>query len=138
MLLSELSGPEDYLDLPHLDKRDIRMVWHSDFWDVPISGLLLYHGEKYWFQTAGDIRYSDSSGTIYLVVQLSRQQLEEEEYWHDLFRQKVGNHTDYGEYGNRTLNAQKPPNTHSEFYDAYNKRTKLDLSTNTVIGWFEG
>jgi hypothetical protein len=138
MLLSELSGPKDYLGLPHLNKRDIRILWHSDFWDMPVNGLLLYQGERYWFQASEDVRYNDAANVIYLVIQLSRQQVEEQEHWHDLFRQKVGTHTDYDEHGNRDMSAQKPRSTHREFYDVYDKRNKLDLTSNQVIGWVEG
>jgi hypothetical protein len=48
--LSELSRREDYLQLPIIEKHDLRFLWYSDFWDGPKSGLLIYRGKKHWFQ----------------------------------------------------------------------------------------
>ena len=75
----------------------------------------------------------DTLSRRFLVLELSPQQLAEEEYWHELFREKVGTHCDYDEAHLEV----KPQEKHHEFYEAYQKRAKPDYSTNRVIGWFE-
>ncbi len=136
MQLSDLNQPSDYLKVPELDKNEIRMLWHVGFWDVPTSGVLEYRGRRYWFQTTEDLQQSESADLKYLVVQLSERQLAEEEHWHNLFRQKVGTHTDYDEQGHREIGALRPGSSHHEFYNAYKQRARPDLSSNEVIGWY--
>src|SRR5258708_638105 len=31
-----------------------RLLWHSNFWDGPLSGLMLWNGEKCWFDNIGE------------------------------------------------------------------------------------
>jgi len=114
----------------------LKLLWHSAYWDGPIDGLLNYQGKKYWFQ-----RFDEPSDRIvfrrFLIIELSPDQLSEEEYWHELFRQKVGTHADYDETGRRQSYVIHPEELHNEFYDAYKNRLALDLSDNRLIGWFE-
>ena len=134
--LSDLDEEDSYLQLPQIPRSEVRYLWHSGFWDVPTSGLLLYQGKKYWFQTSEDIVENELAKVIYLVIELSPEELQEEEYWHNLFREKVGTHNDYDEHGKRPVHALRPTYMHHEFYDAYAKRKELNLSDNLVVGWF--
>jgi hypothetical protein len=136
--LIDLAEPQAYLSLPRIERHDITLLWVSDFWDVPLTGMLLYQGRKYWFQTTEDPRENEAAELIYLVIELTAEQLREKEYWHELFRQKVGTHWDYDEHGHSSLEGRKPQSTHHEFYDAYKQRPKPDYSNNMVIGWLEG
>lgn len=127
---------EALANIPKAQPDDLHMLWHSDYWDGPRSGLLLYRGQKLWFEVFDEL----DGGPIYrrfLIVELSPEQLREEENWHELFRQKVGTHTDYDATQNRQLGALRPREMWHEFYDAYHKRTPLDLSNDLVVAWFE-
>ena len=57
--------------------------------------------------------------------------------WHELFREKVGRHTDYDEEGQRLIGGLEPRDQWPAFYDAYRERTPPDFSANEVMGWFE-
>ena len=137
--LLELSKTEDLVRLPKIDWHAAKLLWHDDYWDGPKSGLLLYQDKRYWFQVFEESDDSDLSDFFrrFVILELTEIQMKEEEHWHDLFREKVGTHTDYDESGMRVIGALKPEEMWHEFYDAYKKRQKPDLSNNIVIGWSE-
>jgi hypothetical protein len=37
----------------------VRLLWHNDYWDGPVSGLAEYHGKEYWFQAIWDVEADD-------------------------------------------------------------------------------
>lgn len=136
MTLQETTA-DNYPTLPHIPRADVTLLWHCDFNDGPITGLLAHRGERAWFQLIED--YADCEGLSYrrfLLVRLSEQQLRDEEWWHELFQQHVGTHTDY-ERAEGDSGTVRPQAEHAKFYDPYSKRVPLDLSQNEVIGWFE-
>lgn len=113
------------------------LLWHHDYYDGPITGLLVQGGERLWFQMIEDNARTESTWyRRFVAVRFSEQQLRDEEWWHELCRQHVGTHTDYvraeGDPG-----TVRPQSQHAKFYDPYSKRVPLDLSQNEVIGWFE-
>jgi hypothetical protein len=147
--------PEDfyieyYQQLPQIDEKKIRLLWHHSYFDGPINGILLYEGKTHWFKLFYPLRTdeirsrTDKDGIVwndyfvrYLVIELTEEQVREEEYWHELFRQKVGTHTDYDENGQRKISELKPENSQKEYFELSKTRNSIDLSNNLVIGWFE-
>lgn len=119
--------------IERLASEQVRVLWHADFWDGPINGLCQVDGTKCWFELWADDEgdFPEPAERRFLVLQLTPQQLAEEERWHDLFRQKVGTHCDY----NDPHPEVKPQDHHREFYEAYEKRAKPDYSNNPIIGW---
>jgi hypothetical protein len=73
----------------------------------------------------------------FAIIRLFPEQRAEEQRRHDLFREMVGKHTDYDEYGQRAVGALEPRERWPAFYDAYRHRAPRDFSQNEVIGWFE-
>lgn len=43
----------DYLKYPKLEP--YRIIYHSGYWDGPLSGMLLYNLERLWFQCCDDM-----------------------------------------------------------------------------------
>lgn len=127
----------DYEQYPERQLREIRLLWHSDYWDGPLSGLLLLDGRKYWFQIAEEDFEPTLTNRHFLIIELTDKQLAEEEKWHRLFQEKVGTHTDYDEVGNRDLGGVLPRKTRSEFYDAFRQWQQPNYLENQIIGWFE-
>ncbi|HEY7426082.1 MAG TPA: hypothetical protein VH682_17760 [Gemmataceae bacterium] len=125
----------EYVHLPRIDRGEVQLLWHCDFWDGPISGLCLYQGRKCWFQVCaeGEEEEGDPFYRRFLLLELSPEQLADEERWHELFRQKVGTHTDHGE----ARGELKRKEMWQEFYDEYAKRPKVDYTVNQPVGWFE-
>jgi hypothetical protein len=116
-----------------LNRNDVRLLWYADFWDGPINGLCIYQNKKHWFEMSADDAFPDTNQRRFVVLDLSPEQLADEEQWHELFRQKVGTHCDFEEPHPEI----KPIEFHREFYDTYQQRATRDFSANVVIGWFE-
>lgn len=138
LTLADITGPDDCLRAPRIDWAEVRLLWHADFWDRPRSGLLAYRGEECWFAVVAE-REDDGPGWYrrFAVLRLSAAQLAEEWRWHELFRQKVGVHTDYDERGHRSIGALRPREWWPEFYEAYRQRVPADFSRCEVLGWLE-
>jgi hypothetical protein len=134
MNLAEVKRESAIEKLTQLDMNDIRLLWHSGYWDGALTGLLLYEGCKYWFENYDD---PEATRRRYLVIELTDEELWEAEYWHELFREKVGTHTDYADDGRHRSGSVKPKDRWNEFYEPFQKRVPADYSENTVIGWFE-
>lgn len=123
---------------PHVARSCVKLLWHSTFWDGPLSGLLVYQEEMCWYEMI--IENEDDSLSWYrrfAIIRLEASQLADELYWHELFRQHVGSHTDYGDDQRRTPATILPREGWNQFYDNYAKRLKPDYSTNLILGWFE-
>tara|TARA_Y100000310_G_scaffold124700_1_gene123419 strand:+ start:42289 stop:43032 length:744 start_codon:yes stop_codon:yes gene_type:complete len=72
----------------------------------------------------------------FAIIELTHNQIKEEEYWHQLFSEYVGTHCDYTN-GKRNHEGVKPRETHHLYYDKAKKRKKVDLSQNTILAWYE-
>ena len=138
LTLADLTGPDGLRRAPRIDRSEIRLLWHADYWDGPKSGMLLYRGEECWFEVVAEAD-EDEDGWYrrFAVLRLTPEQRAEERQWHELFRRCVGRHTDYDESGRRALGALEPRERWAEFYDAYRERTPPDFSGSEVLGWFE-
>jgi hypothetical protein len=139
LTLADVSGPDGYLHTPRIDRSEVRFLWHADYWDGPKSGMLLYRGEECWFEVVAENEdvSMDAWYRRFIVLRLSPGQRAEEWRWHELFREKVGAHTDYEESGRRPVESLRPREMWQEFYDAYRHRTPQEHSGNEVLGWFE-
>jgi hypothetical protein len=139
LTLADITNRENYLRAPRIARDEVRLLWHTDFWDGPRSGMLVYRGEECWFQVFAESEDDNSNWyRRFLVLRLTSEQHAEECRWHDLFRTKVGIHTDYDEQQGRPAEGFLwPRETWHEFYDASRERTPPDFSRNEVLGWFE-
>ena len=122
-----VSVKDGYRSLPKLPKTFVRLLWHSDYWDGPLSGLLEYEGKKYWYAKCDENDADESWYRRFLTIELSEEQIAEEEHWHKLFQQHV-------RPGPHKL---RPKEEWRLFYEPYKARTPRDLEGNQVIGWFE-
>lgn len=128
---------------------DFLLRWHCAYYDGPKDGMLelLPSGRLAWFEMAHDEYDTDDLlGTrLYRVYELSEGQLESEKYWHRLFCDNVGTHTEYhyGEDGKawRTGDEDgthlRPEKDWDKFYEAARKgRKPLELCECRILGWF--
>jgi hypothetical protein len=126
----DLMLSKDPAGLPQINKNAFRILWCDDWYDGPISGLLLYQDRRYLFATFDEL---DDGTRRLFVFEPSKEELRQEEDWHRLFVQKVGSHYTYLD----AKGIECTPEQWREFYDVYEKRAKPDYSDNSVIGWFE-
>ena len=131
--------PEGLCAVPQVSRDSVQLLWHHDFWDGPKSGLLLYKKERCWFACVAENEGEDPASWYrrFAIVQLSAQQLEEEERWHELFRRNVDWHNDYVKELPEWYEGLRPREQWQAFYEPYNNRVPLDLSENEVLAWFE-
>lgn len=136
---SEIIDTKDISRLSQIDRNDLRFLWYANWWDGPISGMLIYQNKKCWFEliSENENAFPDEYYRRYLIIELSVSQIEEEEYWHALFVKQVGEHMDIDENGVRHRDRVKPFQSHQVSYEAYKTRTPMDLSENFVLGFFE-
>lgn len=139
-----------------------RLLWHSNYWDGPHSGLMLWDGEKAWFNSYDEKFYTVELSSDEIVEMFNN---EPNEYWeeedffdyvsvryfnvyhidtrtlkelednHELFRTYVGTHTDYDFDGNRNHNL-RPYGEHKKFYKNKNECIEVDTNEDNVIGKF--
>jgi hypothetical protein len=92
---------------------------------------VIFSGKLRWFAFCGEV----DQHRRYAVYDLSDAEIADEQHWHDLFVQHVGDHWTYDEHG--SPGTMKPASEHAKFYEAYAKRTPVDYSRNPILGWFE-
>lgn len=82
-----------------LPKKAIRLLWHSDYYDGPISGVALYDYKFYYYL----IEYEDrlTSPRIYAGYKLTTEQFKDLLLKHELWRIIGGHHCDYDPHNNR-------------------------------------
>ncbi len=137
-IYSDLGKIHNYRQFPQIERTHLKFLWYSDFWDGPLSGMLVYNGQKYWFEIFGEADETEDFYRRFFVIRLTSTQIEEELKWHKLFEEKVGTHTTYDENERCSLiDALRPKEMWDEFYIPYNQRQPLDITQNTLIGWFE-
>jgi hypothetical protein len=120
------------------DDPKIYMLWHSNYYDGPLSGMALYEGKKVWFECdewEHDNLYHMRTFNLY---ELSEEEIAEEEYWHELFRKHVGWHSDYGDrYAQCGAEGTSDGNWDAFYKKAEKERPKRDYSKNKCLGTFD-
>lgn len=108
-----------------------RWLWHSDYYDGPLTGMVLYEGKEVWAEAAEECRhvveapeddedhdYISTCGFYrrYRITRLTAAAHAETTRRHELFRQMVGRHCDHLPDGRRAAEFESPPGWH-DFYD---------------------
>lgn len=138
---------KDLEELIESGESQTRLLWHHDYWDGPMTGVMLWEGEKCWFEMVEEKHFEVplteeeiNEWADYLkisvdevedvdkvdwdrirwfdVYRIPKEIMESIEYNHELFRKYVGAHTDYDEEGNRHHNLSD----YGEYHKYYNDR----------------
>lgn len=111
---SSLSAAPMLDRVPHVSRGRVRLLWHVDYWDGPISGLALFESRHCWFEVAD----RDGVERRALLYPLDDSEWTQEREKHLLFRRLVGRHTDYDAYGRRAVGDVLPSEAWTGFFDA--------------------
>jgi hypothetical protein len=152
--LKKLLGPLYALSQYRLDnwcdEARVKLLWHCGYWDGPTNGVCqLPDGQKAWFELCGDIH---DAHPLYLICELTPQEIEEYESKHRDFQEMVGTHTDYY-YNDSDNEGDGMPQrggcvfsraSCDEFYKKYTvtltreqiQEMAEDHNQRNVIGWF--
>lgn len=114
----------------------ISLVYHNNYWDGPLSGVCKIEDKRYYFKCVHDYYDSPRNMRIYAVYELSNEEWKEEDYWHKLFEDNVGTHTNYEK--NKRIGAVKPQEMWENFYGpAKTAVRKWREQAREVLGYFD-
>lgn len=144
---NELDYIQKYTYIPF---EDITLKWHSSYHDGMLSGVAEYQNKLVWFECCDerftrsyvndDMWEEDIPGfnfyRRFLIYELSEDDIKHLTYWHNLFCQYVGRHTDYIN-NKRSKETSLASNTHHLFYDAYETVEPRNYCNGTPLGWFQ-
>lgn len=125
-------------ELPKLSPADYQLLWISDFWDGPVSGLLRHGAREYWFEMCqeNDEVAQGQWCRRYAVVALTPDQLAYEHRVDDDFRKYVGSYWDCrAPAESRGFHPQEQHHLFYEQYLSYCRNRNFEASP--VIAWFE-
>ena len=144
-----------------LKNSNTRILYHMNYYDGPISGVCLYEGKKYYFDTIDEVveewtmndiqwfkhctenlkhgleinkedRIQSNWYRIFAIFETPEESMEIIEEDHKLFQKYVGNHCNYDEFGCR--NGTVKENTEwSKYYKAKKKDPKIDVKNWKII-----
>jgi len=124
-------------------RSDVKWLYHTSFYDGPISGMCRVNGEELWFQIFEECNITDADNNPvcgfyrrYLLYRLTPESSAEEQRRHAIFEEYVGTHCTYDSEGKRNLSGLKPEWMWKEFYDQQ-KTWPLWEPEGEVAGWFE-
>lgn len=110
------------------------IIWHSDYYDGPLTGLCQYKGRTVWFKLADE---SPTDYYIYNLYSLTDQQLSILNQVRSEFRRYVGKNCEY-ENGKRNFHTH-PKSEWAKFYDnkdlqTLSEQTKREIEKEKPIG----
>ena len=128
--------PLDLGALPKLEPKAVRLLWVNDFYDAPLEAIVEHEGTR-CIMVLHDRTTVTDDALRWVLFRLSADQLAEEQRWHDLFAEHVGEHWCFHrEPHARTAAAAGKPNP-DRFYDAFKTRAPLVLEARDAIGWLD-
>jgi hypothetical protein len=77
-------------NLPQIPFPQIKRLWYCDFYDIDLTGVLLYQQKSCWYELFEDDSDDFNALSLYLIRELSEEQFADEKRWHTLFREHVG------------------------------------------------
>lgn len=139
-------------------QKSIKLLWHSNYWDGPISGVCEIDGEKFWFNQFpvsedGELfvkhinesfdpndedSYDYDVVRFYKIYRLPQMTMNDITFNHELFRKYIGHHTDYVN-NKRELGAHANCQNNWETYKKEIRQFELKpfLIDSNCIGWFD-
>jgi len=120
-----------------ISKIDIRWIYDVDYYDGPLSGMIEYNKKNYWTEAIHLVK-SYTGTNLYVVLELTQEQYDHQEYWNELFELCVGTHCRYDINGKRNALNTYGNKAMQQFYytRSSEEKQKLDFSQTKIIGWF--
>jgi len=128
----------------HDDGESFRMVWHSNYYDGPLSGVGIVNGTPHWFDCIGEGSVGpDPDGTpmaarVFGVVPLTTEEYAELLVDHELFESILGKRGYIYEDGKRRRADTHIPYTMEDLKARYydQPHPKRDFRSKEIIGWW--
>lgn len=134
--LADIRLGKDFSELEEIAYDDMRLLYHHDYKDGILSGMLKYKEQRYWFEW---YKNEEEQKREFAILELTEEQFKEEDYWQKLYIEKIGTNTMYDENG-ELKSELKPRKMHDEFLGPYLdhiNENPTDYSQNKVIAIFK-
>lgn len=128
--------PLDLGALPKLTPSDVRLLWVNDFYDAPLEAIVEHEGVR-CIMVLHDRSAVTDDALRWVIFRLSAEQLAEEQRWHDLFAEHVGEHWCFHREPHVRTAAATGKRAPERFYDAFKTRVPLVLEPHEAIGWLD-
>ena len=141
MILDKFNGTSEETEKQLLLKwpkvSNYNLLWHCNYYDGPIDGILEVDGINCKF--VGISKSTDKNDNYFLIISLTDQQYKEFEWDQELFERYVGNNNTYPAR-NVGIEIKHPKQDWDKYYKAGTNKI-LDLMQNIdegkVVGWFK-
>lgn len=120
--------------LPKLSSSDLRLLWVNDWYDGPLEAVVELRGARclmvlHHHDVASENPYR------WVVFELTAPQIAEEQKWHALYVEHVGDHWCFHDASVVAHPVPVQPRDPERFRALYEQRQDLDLSSNVALGW---
>ena len=132
--------------LPEIEKNSINIQWNDEWYDGPISGMLIYNNKQFRFEKIEEATENQEANEGWfrrlIILELDELQLKNEYYWHDRFLKEVDAFKiDITKLSKEELNDINNLNEAftkkvQPYFDDFKKTYELFINNNKVIGWF--
>ena len=117
------------------------MVWHSDYWDGPLSGIALYNNNYVWFNftrledVGGDYNILQGNDLIrwYNLHEMNEEDIKIKFNVINMFRGMVGFHCDHNPELYRLGRSLVTGKTSREFYRIKDELDDVDCTKNPIV-----
>lgn len=120
-------------EVTKVPSKELTFLWFDHFYDGMLSGILEYKNKKCRFEIITDYEKQQIRPRIFAILELTNEQVEDENHWHQLFEQHVGCHS---VSPGKDAVLWRPQSEHHLFYEPYQKRKKPNYKASRVIGWY--
>jgi len=122
-------------DMYYEDKKqpEATMLWHSNYYDGPLSGLAEYKDKLVWFNIIDWEHDNLFNMRTFGMYELSAEEIKYELAWHQLFCEQVGYHCNY-ENGKRVDRGEDfTQESMDKFYAEAKNRPQREYTKNKLI-----
>ena len=116
-----------------ISAKDISWCFISDYYDGPIEGLL-YYQDKIWKFCC--FREDVPEQSVYVILRLSNEELENEIEAKKRFEEMVGTHWSYDKNGEKLPEFSATQETQKEYYERALDSKEHTPYTHQVVAWF--
>ena len=107
---------------------DVELMWHSMYYDGPLTGVLRYEGREHWFhcvESEWHAKECQEGWRKFVLVPIRSEDKPELYRRHALFENNVGTHTTYNDQGRREVGRTKSQEEWPKYYDEAKTWEKL-------------
>ena len=120
--------------LPKVAPSDLRLLWVNDWYEGPLEAVV-EHAGKPCLMVLHHHDLGSEQPYKWVLFALTPEQMADEEKWHSLYVQNVGDHWCF--HGPTAIAHAAPTGRGSpeQFQVLIRERAEVDLSGNVAIGW---